>query len=118
MILGFELGALAIILLVCTIHYVADFWIQTEHQAQCKSFCNKALAIHCALYALPFLIFGWQFALITGLLHFATDYVSSRWSKHFFDSNEIRKGFQVVGLDQLVHMVCLFVLLQFFGYFG
>jgi hypothetical protein len=47
------------------------------------------------------------FAGITFFAHFATDYVTSRISKKFFDAKDYHNGFVVVGFDQVLHYVQL-----------
>ena len=110
-----ELSVISTIMVMLVIHYVADFWLQSEWMALNKSKSIPPLAIHCVLYAVPFLVFGWVFAIITGVLHFMTDYVSSRWASHYHSIGEDRKFFQVIGLDQLIHMVCIFGLASILG---
>lgn len=99
----------ALLIMIFTIHYIADFWIQTEHQAISKSESLLPLAKHCISYSLPFLLFGPLFALFTGVLHFITDLWTSKATSYYFSHNQTRKGFQVVGFDQLIHNICLIV---------
>ena len=47
------------------------------------------------------------FCLLNGILHFAVDYVSSRWGKKLYAEGRRRAFFAVVGLDQALHMTCL-----------
>jgi hypothetical protein len=42
-------------------------------------------------------------------MHFATDYVTSRIAKVFFDSGDYHNGFVVVGFDQILHYIQLFL---------
>ena len=95
------------LILIFVIHYVADFWFQSEKEALSKSSNNKSLAMHCLKYAIPFLIFGPVFAIVTGLLHFAVDYYTSRIAAHYHKTNQNRRFFQTIGCDQLMHMLCL-----------
>lgn len=79
-------------LMLLAVHWVADFVCQTHWQASNKSKRLDALARHVGVYTailsvasiILFGIEGAQFAAINGILHFATDYFTSRWSsKHF-----------------------------------
>ncbi|CAL9970061.1 membrane protein [Vibrio phage D479] len=97
------------LILIFAIHYVADFWFQTEHQALNKSKSIWPLARHCATYALPFVIFGIDFAIFTGVMHFVTDFVTSRVSAYYWKRGETRRFFQVIGYDQLIHTISLLV---------
>lgn len=95
------------LILIFVLHYVADFWFQTDKQAVTKSYDNKNLATHAFTYALPFVIISPLYALVNGLLHLVTDYFTSRWSSYYYKQNDMRKFFKVVGLDQMVHAVTL-----------
>ena len=43
-----------------------------------KSSSNKWLLLHVAVYTIPFLMFGWLFALVNGIAHLIVDYFTSR----------------------------------------
>lgn len=82
------------------VHWVADFVCQTHWQASNKSKNNFALLRHIITYTLilwwmAILIFGFglfavsfrtltAFVLVNGMLHFATDWFTSRWSSRHF----------------------------------
>jgi len=89
-------------------HFVADFIFQSNNVATNKSSNNKILAWHVLLYSIPFLYFGVAFAVVTFLLHFATDYVSSRVARHFYLLQERHWFFVTIGADQAIHMISLF----------
>lgn len=98
-------------------HWVGDFVLQTDWQARNKSKSNAALAQHVSVYTLclgaasallffpgiPWLIF----TVGNGLLHFGTDYCTSRWSSRLLESRDMRKFFLVVSFDQLTHQLTL-----------
>ena len=139
-------GAMApdlLLTLAMTVHFVADFLLQTDWMATNKSKRWDALALHCAVYSVCFLPFGLTFAAALFGLHFMTDAVTSRitsrlwffkcedgiWEqasytvpKHgrtlvnpFTPSIGNRHWFFVViGFDQWLHLVQLWWLLKVF----
>lgn len=109
-------------------HFAADFMLQTPWQAANKSSNNYALAMHVYTYTIALLfispiLFGFTtkcllFCIINGMLHFATDYYTSRLTKHLWslvqsETSVDKKGWAVhnffvaIGLDQLIHQFCL-----------
>lgn len=103
-------------------HFVADFVFQTNWQALNKSTNNIALLKHVLTYtlclgAVSAFVFVTSthniqvsfdiFVVGNGLLHFGTDYVTSRISKKFFSKQDFHNGFIAVGFDQLIHQVTL-----------
>lgn len=95
------------ILLLIWIHFIADFILQTDEIAKYKSQSIKILAYHCMLYTLPFLIMGFNFAILNGILHFIVDYCSSRVTKYYWNNGNRRNFFITIGFDQAIHMTCL-----------
>lgn len=109
------------------VHFVADFLFQTDKMALNKSKSNEWLTKHALVYATPFALWGFTFAVVTFLTHWATDYITSRCtSKLFFFRNDALDGcdpplqtewrlvpwkrhwfFVVIGLDQLIHFTTL-----------
>lgn len=101
------------------IHWLADFVLQTHWQASNKSKRLAALSKHVGVYTLALavgsaVIFGqseaWvYFVLLNGVLHFGTDYCTSRWSSKLWAKQDWHNFFVVIGLDQLIHQVTLAV---------
>lgn len=109
--------ALAIIF----IHWVADFVCQTKWQAENKSNDNEALFMHVCSYtgvfSIPALCYlgicpGYVFLLITFWMHILTDYFTSRWTTKLYLAGKTRAFFKVVGLDQVLHYIQLFLTFQ------
>lgn len=111
-------------------HWVADFVCQSHWQASNKSKSNAALGQHILTYTFilgmaSILIFPgrWEvvsFTAINGVLHFATDYCTSRWSAVHFGKairamNVVGEDagppwhdfFVIIGFDQLIHHLTL-----------
>ena len=130
---------LTVILSIIFIHWVADFIFQAEEWATNKSKSNTALFKHVLTYStiwvLPAcVILGnlrpsetteWYvystllFFTLTFLCHFITDYITSRIvSKRFADKyygSPIPNfgAFTVIGFDQVLHYVQLFLTYHF-----
>ena len=105
-------------------HWVADFVFQTDWMAQNKSKNNYPLFIHvCTYSAILFIILSpiasssdlIVFALLNGILHFIIDFFTSRLSSKLYREGKLGSStipnfgfFSVIGLDQLLHYLCLF----------
>ena len=66
------------LLLLLTVHFVADFVLQSDWMAQNKSKRVDALFLHAAVYSGCFLFYGPAFVALTFLLHFTQDAITSR----------------------------------------
>jgi len=100
------------ILLLLWLHFIADFLLQSTYVAKNKYKDLKILAYHGTIYSLPFFIFGWKFALLTGLFHFIVDFITSKITHKLYDMNEYHWFFVVIGLDQAIHMTILIFTLK------
>lgn len=88
-------------------HWIGDFFLQTDWMAINKSKRWDALALHAAVYAMCFLWWGLAFALLTFALHGATDAFTSRITARLWAAGERHWFFVVIGLDQLIHYYTL-----------
>lgn len=109
-------------LYILIIHYLGDFALQTHNQAVNKSISNKFLTLHVIVYSLVWwvamitvhqitqwgLIRCTTFAIITFIMHWITDYCTSRISKPFFAKGDYHNGFAMVGADQIFHYIQLY----------
>lgn len=90
------------------IHTVADFVLQTDKMATSKSSQNKWLAIHVGVYSLCMLVyFGPVFAAVNFVLHFVTDWCTSRITSRLWKAGRRHDFFVVIGVDQALHMIAL-----------
>jgi hypothetical protein len=93
-----------IVLILLTVHFVADFLLQNDWMAINKSKHWGALTLHVLIYSLAFSWLGWKFALITFVTHFITDAITSRMTRALYYPVFHRHWFfAVIGLDQLIH---------------
>ena len=94
---------------------MADFCFQHRSIADRKGKDIKILALHCLLYSLPFIVFGWLFALLAGILHFPVDYITSKFTSKYYKEENYYMFFNVIGADQAVHMTILITTLILTG---
>lgn len=106
--------SIEILLAVVWCHWFADFILQSDRIAINKSSSNKILLWHVALYGFCFLWAGVAFAVVNALLHFVTDWCTSRATKKLWISEQRHWFFVVIGLDQAIHMSCLFLTYEVF----
>lgn len=116
-----------LILILIAIHFVADFIFQDEKWALAKWCNNYELSKHVLVYTgifiallLPINLYAhgvydfifertFLFGVITLLLHFITDYITSKIvhdrfeKKHYGSAIPNFGGFTMIGLDQLFH---------------
>ena len=101
--------SLHIILLIIWIHFVADFIFQLNYTAINKSKDNYVLLYHVIIYGVLFIPISFQYAVVNSMLHFIVDYITSRVTSVLYRHDERHWFFVVIGLDQALHLTCLFV---------
>lgn len=119
------------VFVILIIHYVADFIVQTDWQAQNKSKSNYALTFHVTTYSLcwvipmtiMFYVSGFYalnaialslfFTAFTAIFHWGTDYFTSRVNSFLLNKKDHHGFFVCVGLDQVLHYIQLFTLYYF-----
>jgi hypothetical protein len=119
--------------IIIFIHWIADFVLQTDWQAQNKSKNNYALLSHTSNYSLVWLlpmclVFGkmkegattewiiWStfyFSMITFVVHTVTDYFTSRLNSKLWSQGKVHYFFVSVGFDQVLHYGQLFLTYYF-----
>lgn len=107
-------------LALLAVHWIADFVLQTHWQATNKSKNNRALAQHVCVYTsalAAYVSFAFAsagmgiliFVAVNGVLHFATDWCTSRMSSRLYAKQDWHNFFVVIGFDQLIHQTTLAV---------
>lgn len=100
-------------------HWLGDFVLQSHSMGINKSKRNDVLALHVIIYMAVITFSAWLiglhaptlFAAANGMLHFATDYVTSRMTSRLWAAGRPHDFFVVIGFDQLLHQVSLAVTL-------
>jgi hypothetical protein len=107
------------------VHWVADFVLQSHWMSVNKSKRFDALLLHATTYTGVLLvgaglILGVHqieslalFVGVNGLLHLATDFVTSRITSRLWQLKREHDFFVVVGLDQFIHQATLATTLWF-----
>lgn len=125
-----DFNTLTLVVFLLFVHWVGDYVLQTRKQGNTKHTDILQLFYHVQTYSL-FLIamlfvgnltnFMGQLnplnILIYGtmnfLLHFTTDFFTSRAVKRLWENKQEYQTFVVMGLDQFIHVISLLATLQF-----
>ena len=96
-------------------HWIGDFGLQTSKMALGKCDSLKWLAYHVATYTGVLLVFSLflmpledvlRFVSVNCLLHFITDFFTSKLAAKFHKNPRV--FYPILGFDQLVHSSCLY----------
>jgi len=102
--------------LILLAHWMGDFLLQTSDMATRKSHSIKWLTYHVATYSTILLVFSFfllpgntflYYTLINALLHWVTDFFTSKVTAKYLKQPRI--FFTVLGMDQLIHAVTLYL---------
>ena len=107
-----------VVLSILIIHWVADFVLQSDWMAINKSKNNLALLAHVFTYCntwgiVGLFFFGFipvaLFYVYNFILHFITDYCTSRLNAYLWEKEMRHWFFVAIGFDQVIHYTCLFL---------
>ncbi len=105
--------------LILLAHWIGDYAFQTSKMALGKSQHLKWLGIHIltytgTLFAFCIFIFSFKtaivYTLVNGGLHGVTDFFTSKLAARYNDTPRI--FFPILGMDQLIHTITLYVTYQ------
>ncbi len=122
-----------IVVMLATLHFIADFVMQSHERAVGKSTSLHHLCMHAYEYSgwmvagliiIKFAVSGmagvgnilWQicyFGFITMVLHGVTDYFTSKLNKRLWESGNMHNFFVGIGFDQLLHAIQLIITFVF-----
>ena len=118
-----------VVLAILSIHWFADFVLQTDKQAKGKSKNMDDLIAHTTIYSIVFMVgicFLWGnghstyfyvtnsilFGIITYAIHTVQDYFTSRLNSKLWVAGKVHLFFVSVGFDQLLHFAQLLLTYQ------
>lgn len=96
-------------------HFIGDFFLQSDEMAINKSKSVWWLSLHTLVYSAVLILFGIKFAIINFILHFIIDFFSSKITSYLWKKEERHWFFTVIGLDQMLHSICLIVSYKLLG---
>jgi hypothetical protein len=116
-------------LFIILVHWFSDFVLQTHHMSTRKSSSNYYLTMHVVVYTFT-TIFAWALVLpllgiqlfsgtvwlaflVIFVTHWVTDYFTSRRTSKLYKEEKYHDFFVVVGFDQVLHYVQLFLVLNY-----
>lgn len=108
-------------------HWMGDFLMQSREIAENKGKSNLVLAKHVLMYSSVFFQYAlldhflWKntsdhysleqwmlFILINAVLHFITDYITSRMTTKAYQDGDMKRFWNIIGIDQWIHAACLY----------
>lgn len=119
----------AYVLYFLLVHWVADFVLQSEKMALNKSTSNYWLGMHVSVYTLTTILLWCLLFSIVGLhvtflqyisaamsifvMHFITDYITSRITGKYYRDNKNHEFFVTIGFDQWLHYLQIFIVINY-----
>lgn len=97
-------------------HWVGDFLLQSSKMAVEKSSSIKWLSLHVLVYGLTIGVFtlflfpiqvAVQYILVNMALHWVTDFFTSKMAAKYQDNPRV--FYPILGFDQMVHGLCLYL---------
>ncbi len=107
------------VLFILLVHWFADFVMQTEHMSKRKSSSNYYLTMHVTVYTFATIVMWalvfpftsvhlsvlgvWLSFAAIFVMHWVTDYFTSRWTSRLYKEENNHDFFVVIGFDQVLH---------------
>ena len=118
-----------VFLFIMLVHWFSDFVLQTRHMVTRKSEDNYYLWLHVSIYSVSTIFFWFLLLLFTSTdinfidmfisfvlilsTHWVTDYFTSRLSSRFYKKEDYYNFFNVIGIDQWLHYLTLFLIFEY-----
>jgi len=114
------------IYLILVVHYICDFLLQPREVAIKKGKSIVALINHISTYGIFFFIFCsilfsfeniyniFAFSMVNTLVHGVVDFFTSKWTGYLYSKDKYKQYFDVIGFDQLIHVVTLLLTYNYF----
>lgn len=113
-------------IMLLLVHWLADFCLQTQEQANNKYNSLIALLSHVATYTMCMTVVIAAFCVSSlgpitvlcagiclGISHFLIDFVTSKITHRLYEAKRYHDFFVVIGCDQFLHVLTLFGLAFF-----
>lgn len=107
----FQMMTITNLISLFVLHFIGDFLLQSDKMAINKSSSMRWLAVHSFVYSLPLLYFGVSFALMSGMMHFIVDGITSKVTSRLWKEEKRHWFFVTIGADQMIHMIMLIITL-------
>ena len=106
---------ITLVLILIWMHLLADFFLQASAMAKNKGSSDTWLSLHGILYTIPFLVFGWKFALVNGVTHWIIDWFTSGITSFFRKNEKYHLLLVTNGIDQALHLTILILTIPLMG---
>lgn len=106
---------LRLLFFILALHGLGDFFLQSTWMATNKSHNNKALLAHGVVYSAVLSVANPVWGISNGLAHISVDYISSKLVADNYKNNP-KKFIRIIFFDQIIHVLCLILSWQLFGF--
>lgn len=108
------------VLSLIIMHFIFDWWLQTNNQAMNKSSDNLVLTHHVLIYFIGLWLWAEFFEvshwwiILNGVMHWITDWLTSRGNVYLYKKYNRSGLFKGIAFDQMIHFITLLLTLRLF----
>lgn len=117
-----ELSLIYNVIILLFFHYFADFVMQSREDAENKSHSMAHLTRHVLIYTIAMTMFVGLYLRLDLVqlsftapyfyfIHWAIDYVTSKFSSNAYKKGEVSKFWCIIGFDQFLHQIHIIIYL-------